>query len=326
MNNKLGFLKERTKLEFQRARYEISVTSPMKLMLELTNICNHRCVFCANSRMTRPKGCISLTLAERVIAQAAEMGVKELSLVATGEPFASPDIDMVIRLAKKYKFTYVYATTNGGLATTEKLKSAIEAGLDSLQFSFNAGTRDSYLRIHGHDDFEKVIRRIEEIAQYRRTSGKNFLLGISFIVTKDNREEKPLVEKLFADIVDDIAFREEGNQAGHHVQNNKTWVAGRGGGTDPGEKCYLPFTTANVTYEGYLTMCCVDFQNYLVVADLNVTSLFDAWNSAQMQSGRKKLIEQKTEGTLCHRCLTGKQQSVEPLIPKLATIDNDVFQ
>ena len=31
--------------------------------------------------------------------------------------------------------------------------------------------------------------------------------------------------------------------------------------------------------EGYLTACCVDYQNYLTIADLNLVSIGDAWKS-----------------------------------------------
>lgn len=315
--NKNQFLKERRKLENRRARFETVIDAPEKLMLELTNICNHRCVFCANVRMTRPKGCIDLVLAKRLLAEAADMGVKELSLVATGEPFASPDIGTVIRLAKEYGFTYVYVTTNGGLATVEKLKNAIETGLDSLKFSFNAGTRETYLRIHGRDDFDKVARRIKEIARYRQESKRDFLLGISCVLTKINREEKSLVEELFAGIVDDIMFVDEGAQAGYQAADDNTKAMK--------QKCVMPFTTANVTYEGYLTLCCVDFQNYLAVADLKDMSLAEGWNSEMMQKARKMLIEQKTEGTLCHRCITGRSTAAQPLMPELATVDANIF-
>ena len=39
----------------------------------------------------------------------------------------------------------------------------------------------------------------------------------------------------------------------------------------------MPFNRIHVTWEGYLTLCCVDYQNYLIVEDLNKISLWDAY-------------------------------------------------
>ncbi|MDR2440199.1 MAG: radical SAM protein, partial [Planctomycetaceae bacterium] len=169
------FLKKRLQLENQRIQEEyhnVIVPAPVKLMLELTNICNHRCIFCSNSKMTRPRGIIKTSLALRLLSEAAEFGVKELSLVATGEPFAFPDIADVIKAAKQFGYTYIYVTTNGGVASEEKLRSVIDAGLDSIKFSFNAGTRETYYKIHGQDNFDKVMQRIKFVVDYRRKTQK----------------------------------------------------------------------------------------------------------------------------------------------------------
>lgn len=48
------------------------------------------------------------------------------------------------------------------------------------------------------------------------------------------------------------------------------------------------------TCEGYLTLCCVDYQNYLAVADLNTESLNEAWNNAYARELRRKNHALKT--------------------------------
>ncbi|MDR2643660.1 MAG: radical SAM protein [Planctomycetaceae bacterium] len=312
-----GFLNKRLQLEQKReqeACCDIIISAPLKLMLEVTKVCNHRCIFCANSKMTRPRGMIDMALAERLLSEAAEIGVKELSLVATGEPFAFPKITDVIRIAKRLGYTYVYVTTNGGIASPEKLKSALDAGLDSIKFSFNAGTRETYRKIHGQDDFDKVVQRIKYVVDYRRKTQKSFPIGISFVVCDINRSEKKIIENMFGELVDDIVFHEMGAQGGH---NNLL--------VEPIKNCARPFTIAGITYEGYLTLCCVDFQNYLAVADLNRLSLADAWNCETMQNIRKRFLTHDLKGTLCYRCLTGQIETVLPLIPSLATINKELF-
>ena len=49
-----------------------------------------------------------------------------------------PDLPDYIAEAKRIGYSYVYLTSNGSLATPEKAKAALDAGLDSIKFSINA--------------------------------------------------------------------------------------------------------------------------------------------------------------------------------------------
>ena len=70
--------------------------------------------------------------------------------------------------AKKLGIKRVYITTNGALANIDKVIKCIEAGLDSIKFSINAGTKESYKLIHGQDDFEKVFNNLNAIFDYKK--------------------------------------------------------------------------------------------------------------------------------------------------------------
>ena len=58
--------------------------------------------------------------------------------------------------------------------------------------------------------------------------------------------------------------------------------------TKESEICMVPFNRLHVTCEGFLTACCVDYQNYLTVADLNLVSVKEAWSSKEFVELRKK--------------------------------------
>ncbi|RAZ93288.1 radical SAM protein, partial [Klebsiella oxytoca] len=77
-------------------------------------------------------------------------------------------------LAKDIGYTYVYLTSNGALATPERIRAVVDAGLDSIKFSINAPERKLYEFIHGQDDFDKVFDHLVYLNQYRKESGRNF--------------------------------------------------------------------------------------------------------------------------------------------------------
>jgi hypothetical protein len=75
------------------------------------------------------------------------------------------------------------------------------------------------------------------------------------------------------------------------------------------------FNRLHVTYEGYLTACCVDYENDLTYSDINQKdfSLKDEWNNKIIQKLRLKHLDKKLENTLCHGCLTGTSKPYEPI-------------
>jgi radical SAM protein with 4Fe4S-binding SPASM domain len=90
--------------------------------------------------------------------------------------------------------------------------------------------------------------------------------------------------------------------------------------------CHLPFNRIHVTQEGYLTLCCVDFQNYLALADLNKMSLAEAWTSERFREMRRRHLADQLTGTLCGRCWKAERCRIEPVVPEYAdTIDFDAF-
>jgi hypothetical protein len=86
----------------------------------------------------------------------------------------------------------------------------------------------------------------------------------------------------------------------------------------PHKVCAYPFNQMHVSVEGYLRLCCCDYQNYLAVVDLNETPLDVAWNGEEFKNIRRRHLDKKIQGTLCFNCLYGVHRHCEPLNPKLA--------
>ena len=80
-------------------------------------------------------------LFERLLLELRAASVEEIGMFYLGESFLCSWLDEAIAFAKKdCGFPYVFLTTNGSLATPERLDSCMRAGLDSLKFSYNSPT------------------------------------------------------------------------------------------------------------------------------------------------------------------------------------------
>lgn len=281
---------------------EIYPPFPKKNMLiELTNYCNHKCIFCANQKMTRKKGHINEGFIDRLLEEAFNLGVREVGFYTTGEPFMSPNLERYIKIAKYIGMDYVYITTNGGVANPNRIKSAIDAGLDSIKFSINGYDRENYAFIHGRDDFNKVCENLKYCFEYREQTIKEYKIYISHVVTKYTQGKLDEFKKKFETMSDEIFFSPASNQGGLMPEINDYLVS-----QDKKikkQECNLLFNALNISYEGYLTACSEDFENALVVADLNKVSLKEAWNCNKMVNLRKRYLENELQGTLCHNCM-----------------------
>ena len=74
---------------------------PDNALIELSNACNHLCVFCNNPRMKRKVNTLDKNIYTRFLVEAYQSGLREIGLYATGEPFLTKDISWYIKEAKK---------------------------------------------------------------------------------------------------------------------------------------------------------------------------------------------------------------------------------
>jgi pyruvate-formate lyase-activating enzyme len=317
---KLKTLKEKQEERLSNVTHLITPNFPKELFLEVNNTCNHTCIFCANIKMTRDKSFIDDKLAKKIIYDAFDAGARDIAFYATGEPLIFPKLSEYIKYAKDIGYEYIFLTSNAALSTDSKMKSIIDAGLDSIKFSVNAGTKETYKQVHGKDDFDKVVENIKDWDKYRKKTNSKLKMFVSFIPTRLTQYEYPLLMDKIGEYIDqEIDQRECSNQGGNMIENNIYEDINPNNilGTLKTEQltsiCPDPFNRLTVSSEGYLTACVVDYQNALVISDLNKVSIVEAWNSNEFQELRKKHLEDKLEGTLCYNCLKNKNAEFEPL-------------
>jgi len=284
---------------------------PRLMNVELSNVCNHSCTFCAYSVMERTKGNIDVENLERWLAEAYELGVREVGLHSGAEPFASPHLEHFTAYCKQLGFEYVYISTNASLATPERMKKVIDAGMDSIKFSINAGDRETYRQIHGQDHFDRVIAHLKFASEYRGERKKPYM-AISFVETTENIRTLERLKELTAGFVDEYLSFKPTNQNGQ--------MSGVGDGPPKQARldvCTVPFNKIHISMEGFLRLCCNDYENLLALEDLNKVSLKEAVYSERFKQARRRHLDDDLEGMLCHNCKHNCQDPVQPLNPEL---------
>lgn len=303
------------------AEYVVDPPFPREIFIDLTSYCNHSCTFCSNSRL-KHKYTMEPQMVRRILREAYENGTRDIGLYATGESFLVRNLHDYVAEAKHIGYEYIFITTNGSLATPGRAKPVFDAGLNSIKFSISAGTRDSYKRIHGKDDFDKVLQNLKWIAEYRKSSGLDYRIYVTMVYTEATKQEKESLKELVSPYMDEWDPHLLTNQCGNKYDNNelgqieKFNVRGRG----RSNICFQPFKSFTVTPEGYISACVLDYQKYLIVDDSNRTSLKEIWTNEIYAAFRKKHINGNLTGLICYNCLNNADEEVTPLTPEYAEV------
>lgn len=138
---------------------------PDTIQIDLTDYCNNQCLACwcnspllSRERLNRRKDTLPAGLVNGLIAQAAEMGLREIYFSGGGEPFMHPQLLEIIGHAKKHGIT-CSINTNFTLVDEKIIQELIELGLDTITVSVWAGSADIYKDLHPgkkEDDFIKI--------------------------------------------------------------------------------------------------------------------------------------------------------------------------
>lgn len=165
----------------------------LTLVAELTYSCRLRCAYCSNPMYVNEHR-LALSTADwlRVIDQAAELGALHIHFTG-GEPLLFKHLPFLVRRARERQL-YTNLITSGVPLSYQRLRELHAAGLDHVQLSFQAATRESNLKIAGTDAGADKL----EVARWVKTLGMP--LTVNIVVHRENVHELPQMLELAASL------------------------------------------------------------------------------------------------------------------------------
>ncbi len=284
---------------------------PDSIKIEITSRCNYNCSYCASKKNLREQGDMDKKLLFRLLHEAKEAGVSEIGFFLLGEPFLVDELAEYVRYAKEEAgIEYVFITTNGSLCSPERINPVVDAGLDSVKFSINAGTRQRYAVMHGVDAMDTVLRNLKTLSFYKRSRGLDKpYICVSSIFNEKAMDELVALRDAIKPYIDDFYFLPLYNQAGHVGRSKGEGVVGNPGRLEnlvPTVPCWALFNAVKITWKGIMTACCFDHDSRFEIADLKETSLIRAWGHPKFVELRKAHLstdKKALAGSICSRCL-----------------------
>jgi len=177
-------------------------SGPLNAQIGISDPCNHECVFCwdhppddrANADtadrfgMARP-GVMPLAQFKGIIDDLYDIGTRRIDLIGRGEPFLNRAALDMIRYAKAREMQ-LYIVTNGSRLFEPIARGLVEAGADRLNVSLNAGTPETYPRIHITEtpkDYLKVKKNLRVLSDCKIAAGSDLpYISLSFVITSTN--------------------------------------------------------------------------------------------------------------------------------------------
>lgn len=267
-------------------------------------------------------------LFKRITTEMVDAGVEEIGLFYLGESFMNfPLLLEACEWVKRgIEMPYAFLTTNGSLATPEKVKALMEAGLDSLKFSINAADFVQFEEVMGvgAKNYHKALQNLElawEVRERYRLPTKLYASYIQFDGEQKHKMAslidayvKPYVDEVYALPLYSMGMYAEkvkeriGYAPTFGNQGRIDPVSGIGNRADQ-KVCWAAFTEGHVRADGHLSVCCFGADDRFDAGDLNTQSFMEAWNSTEFQAIRDAHLRAASgerdalKGTMCEVCV-----------------------
>ncbi len=281
--------------------------APPSVKISLDDNCQFRCNFCT-SRLQPEKSVMEWGMFTRLIDELVTRGTKEVGLFYIGEPMLADRLVDAVRYCKQAGIEYVFITTNGHLAKREKVKALMDAGLDSLKFSFNYVDGVQIKEVAGVSPkvFHMIVDNIRDAWEVKNEGWyKCGIYASSIMFDGAQGEAMKIAVELIKPYVDEHYWLPCFSFGG---QTELGKVRGNPGRLDQMRAplpCWAGFREGHITASGKVSFCCFDSHDRWVLGDLHDMTFMQSWNSEKAQRLRSAHLKKDVTGTECEHCAVG---------------------
>jgi MoaA/NifB/PqqE/SkfB family radical SAM enzyme len=180
--------------------------APVTMDVAWTRKCNYACNFCYAQMQASQGKEITREIAFEFLSDAAEIGVKGVSLISDGEssiaPFYADSIEHGSRVGLQ-----IGIGTNGKVLKKPTLERILPH-LSYLRFNFSGGTRDGYARIMGvkPEWYDIVVQNVRDAMAIKRRDRLGVTINMQMVLDPKNSDELLPFAALAAAIRPDYAI------------------------------------------------------------------------------------------------------------------------
>lgn len=277
---------------------------PRRINIETTSICNLDCLMCPTRSKARADGTMSMELFQRAADEIAAHGAEIVWLHAWGEPFVDAQLFERIAYIKQYpSIRNVVISTNATLLRGERARRLAESELDTVVFSLDGVTAETYEAIRRGARFSVVLENVRRFLEARQARGGRGPRAVFQIIAM--RETAREIEAFRAYW---RPFLQPGDHI--HVKSFNTWAGKTAdrGFPERGVDFRVPCTAflwdaLTILWNGDVVPCCFDVDGELVIGRFGEQTLEEIWKGpALMELRRRHCRLDFRDVSLCAAC------------------------
>lgn len=165
----------------------LSVKEPDKIELEITTVCNKKCVLCSHTYWEYKQR--QMTFGEFKNLIDSSSGLKWINFAGIGANFLNKDYVKMLEYVSK-KNLNVNAVDEFEFLTEEHARKMVELGLNSLYVSFDATNKETYEKMKKGCNFDQFMANMKTLLRVKEEMKSPFpVLHFRFIIHRDNYQQ-----------------------------------------------------------------------------------------------------------------------------------------
>lgn len=272
---------------------------PRYLDVELTNCCNFRCCFCptGTKSIKRPKGFMQDEVVDALIENVKKYHIPAVRFIRWGEPTLHPKYLDIIEKVKQTG-SLIHINTNGSLITDEQIQKMVDMQLDSIKISFQGADEGTYNEMREGGDYNRLLQKVRRLHEIRGERELPYI-QISTTLTRETVEQ---IESFKNDIEEYCDYYNVGYTQLTHLnvenmnidnqekkkirelqeyeKNNHKYIC----------TCPEAFDKLSINWNGDVTLCCSDYDNFMIVGNILDMDLRQIFISEEADKYRKIVL------------------------------------
>ena len=293
----------------------IPLDTPYNLKVEVSSLCNAKCVYCAHSKKDHGvyEGNMSLELMDKILIDSKDFPhkYKVMEMFSFGESLCNPNLAQMISMTKEADITEkINFTTNGLLFNKKNIDEILASEPDIIRVSLQGLDAQTYWdTCRVKVDFNIFLDALKYL--YENKGNCSIRMKIADIALKDIPDGKKRFEEMFGEIADSIFIEKiipMYSDIDYKTIDSEIYDRAINGREDIKQSefhvvCNRPFYRLRVAADGKVTAACCDIPNDFYYGNIYEESLRKIWDGEK----RKRLLLMQLEGKrfnhpICKKC------------------------
>lgn len=278
---------------------------PKYFEVETIRACNARCNMCPVWKLNDRGNVMSDELFSKMVEEMKNYSdwIERVCLSRNGEPLLDKKLPERIKMLKDIGIREISFSTNASLLDEGKSISLINSGLDDIRFSIDGVTKETFESIRVGLDFNRVVENCLRFIELRDKFGTKPKIHIRMVLQKANQHEEQEFNDFWKSKLSekDVVTSKQMHSWGAQLENYES---------DENEEqkysdtpCISLFGTMIIHYDGKVPLCGCDFDNKILLGDLNQSAIKNIWNSEKLNNIRKQhTVGERNDILLCKGC------------------------